>query len=363
MSVSLCMITPAASRLLAAAAAVSLAGHADPPVFRSERLADGVFMVAPTTRPGFGNDPNSLVVVGDRNVLVVDAQFSATSTRAVIAEVARLTKLPVRWLVNTHAHDDHISGNAEWKRAFPGVTIIGHRQMRAEMLGEGAKNRAGFLKNIPATSQFLRDLASKGRGIDGAPTDSAEVQAFRDYADLIERFAADSGRVEPTPPDTTFADTLEPHVGRHRVVLRFLGRAHTAGDIVADLPEEGITAIGDLLAWPVPLVGTTSYPREYGATLDRLEALGRRRLVPGHGPVLSDGAYLTEVRRLVESIAHQVDSMRIAGDSLGVIRKAVRLDEFRRLFAGEDRLKNEVFTNYVVQSAIPKAFSDGKNYP
>ena len=69
--------------------------------------------------------------------------------------------------------------------------------------------------------------------------------------------------------------------------------------------------------------------------------------------------HLRNVQRMLQSITTQVDSMRRGGDSLSTVRRNVKLDEFRALFAGDDRLRNELFDNYVVMSAIPKTFRDG----
>lgn len=343
--------------LLAATAVLST--QPAPPRFAASQLAEGIHLIAPTAPLGLGMEPNSLVVVGDNGVLVVDAQFSASSAREVIAAVKRITPRPVRWLVNTHWHDDHISGNATWRAAYPGLSIIAHETARTAMQTDGAKNRAGFLKSGPGTIAFLNDRIAKRTGIDGQPTDQEELDAYAAYNTLIARFAAESLATRPVLPDVLVRDALTLHVGTHRVDIRFLGKAHTASDIVVHLPDDGIIASGDIVVLPVPFVGSTSFPREYGATLDRLLALPHTRIVPGHGPVLRDDEYVRQARAMLGSIRTQVDSMRLAGDSLAVVRRTVTLAPFRAWFAGTNKLKNTLFVNYVLQSAIPKAFADG----
>jgi cyclase len=59
------------------------------------------------------------------------------------------------------------------------------------------------------------------------------------------------------------------HHGNRVIEIRHLGRAHTAADLVVHLPKENIAVTGDLVVWPVPLIGSTSYPAEYGATLEK----------------------------------------------------------------------------------------------
>jgi glyoxylase-like metal-dependent hydrolase (beta-lactamase superfamily II) len=156
-----------------------------------------------------------------------------------------------------------------------------------------------------------------------------------------------------------FDDSLRISAGGTPIVLRYLGRAHTRGDIVVHLPAQRIAITGDIVLAPVPFVGTTSYPREYAATIDGILALSATTVVPGHGSPLRSPQHLRDVQRMLVTITRQVDSMRRGGDSLATVRRVVTLNEFRKLFAGDDRLKNELFDNYVVQSAIPKAFRDG----
>ena len=329
------------------------------PGFRVERLAGNVYLFSPDAIHGFGNDANSVAVIGDSGVLMVDAQFSAASTRAVLDSLRRITRQPVRWVVNTHWHDDHIAGNRAYRNAYPNAEFIAHRYMREDLETEGARNRRSFSGSIAGTADFLRAKISKREGIDGKPTDSLEVAAFQSYIASIERFAAESAQHVVVPPTRVFDDSLKLSVGGTLVVLRYPGRAHTRGDVVVHLPVHRIAAIGDVVLAPVPFVGTTSYPREYAGTIDNIIALSASIIVPGHGQPMRSTNHLRNVQRMLQSITTQVDSMRRGGDSLSTVRRNVKLDEFRALFAGDDRLRNELFDNYVVMSAIPKTFRDG----
>ena len=326
---------------------------------RVESLGRGLLVVSPADTVGFGLDANSLVVEGRDAVLVVDAQFSAQATDAVIAEVRKRTTKPVRWLVNTHWHDDHVSGNAAWLRAYPALTIVSARAMREDMVRDGASNRANFLKSIPGTTAYLTSLADKGTALDGTPTDSGEVRAFRAYAAVLQRFAADSALTHPTPPTRVFdvVDTID--LGARRVIVRNIGKGHTRADVIVEVPQDGVIATGDLIITPVPFIGSTSFPREYAQTIDALLARPHRLLVPGHGSVQRDDRYAIAVRELTTSIARQVDSLRRLSMPLDSVRAHVNLTQFRERFAARDRLRNELFGYYVISSAIPKAYTDG----
>ncbi|HEX2205969.1 MAG TPA: MBL fold metallo-hydrolase, partial [Longimicrobium sp.] len=102
----------------------------DPAGFDVERVADGVYAVVRREPAGLWFEANNAFVVGDDGVVVVDANFSVAATREVIAAIRRVTPKPVRYVVNTHWHDDHITGNRAYRDAFPGVEFVGHATAR-----------------------------------------------------------------------------------------------------------------------------------------------------------------------------------------------------------------------------------------
>ena len=123
------------------------------------------------------------------------------------------------------------------------------------------------------------------------------------------------------------------------------------------LPKEGIVITGDVVVWPVPLVGSTSYPIDYGATLENVLALRGSILIPGHGQVLRDDSYLKLMIRLLSSIKQQTESAVARGETLEQTRKSVNLDEFRKAFAGDSKFKRFIFDVYVTDPAVAAAFN------
>ena len=77
------------------------------------KLADGVYGAIYSEMKRDPVQSNSLIIIGDDGVCVVDAHYTPSAARATIAEIRKLTRLPVRYVVTTHWHDDHIFGNSE----------------------------------------------------------------------------------------------------------------------------------------------------------------------------------------------------------------------------------------------------------
>ena len=121
---------------------------------------------------------------------------------------------------------------------------------------------------------------------------------------------------------------------------------------------------GDLVIWPVPYVGNPqSHPGEWGATLENLRRLNASAIVPGHGPVLHDDAYIQLMVRLFASMKEQVEAAVARGETLEQTRKSVNLDEFQKLFAGESRMRRDVFASYVKGAGLAAAYTDATTKP
>ena len=133
-------------------------------------LGDRVWAAVRREPLGLAQNANSLVVAGDSAMLVVDAQFTREATRETMAAVRAATPLPVRWIVNTHWHDDHVAGNQVWRDSFPDVRVAMHAATRADLLGVARENRAREVAGGPAAMGARdRDRARRTRrGYDDA---------------------------------------------------------------------------------------------------------------------------------------------------------------------------------------------------
>jgi glyoxylase-like metal-dependent hydrolase (beta-lactamase superfamily II) len=200
-------------------------------------------------------DLNCGLVVGEDACLVVDTRAHLGEAADLVAAVRTVTPHP--WtVVNTHAHYDHCFGN----EAFRPAPVWGARGCAAAILATGERQRAAAV---------------------------AELEAAGD------RQAADLLRVAPLdPPDHPVDDVAALDIGGREVVLRFLGRGHTAHDLVVEVESTGegtVVFAGDLVEEGAPPAFEDAWPGEWPATLGRLHALARGPVVPGHGAVVDAG--------------------------------------------------------------------------
>lgn len=329
--------------------------------FEMAKVAEGVYAAIRTEPPGLTVNGNSVFIINDEDVFVVDTTLTPGTAREELAALRKLTSKPVKYVINTHWHDDHIMGNQVYRDAFPGVEFIAHAATRHYLPTTGLSNRKGAMseQGYPGFIAFLKQQLQENKSGFGGPLDEEEQKTIQSDIKIAERYMAENPGAEIVLPTITLEDRLTFHRGNRIIDIRFLGRGHTSGDIVVHLPKEGIVIAGDLVIWPVPYVGNPqSHPGDWSSTLERLIALKPTAVVPGHGPVLHDVSYINLMARLFASMKQQVEAAVARGENIEQTRKSVNLEEFRRLFAGESRMRRAIFGNYVKGSGVAAAFSD-----
>lgn len=312
----------------------------------------------------FRMDPiqgNSLIVVGDDGVLVVDAGRTPHSARALIAEIRRRTDKPVRVVVNTHWHDDHVFGNQAYADAFPGVVLAAHATTRDEMVQRSIPSLTTYgVEYWRKMADGFEQRLAKGTRTDGTPLSDEQKTRLRDQARTIHEFLPKIPEQRIVLPSLTFVDRLTLYLGQREVQLLHLGTGNTAGDVVVFLPKEKIVATGDLVVHPVPFA-YGSAPGPWVRTLEQLRGLGAALIVPGHGPVMRDTVYLDQLIGMLGSLVRQVSAAVAKGLTLEDTRKTIDLETFRAFFGGDDAFRRATFADSILREAVERAYHGAKS--
>ncbi|MCB1033613.1 MAG: MBL fold metallo-hydrolase [Acidobacteria bacterium] len=328
-------------------------------VFNIEELASGVYVALQPTAGRF-NDSNSVIILTEQEVIVVDSQANADAVGEIVRWIDEASRGPLRFLINTHWHSDHTQGNDIYRRVYPkDLTIIGH-----ESLVEDVPKRAGahLEEQIEALTQALPEAEAQlesGLGADGGEM-SEEARARLRIG--IERARLRLERYRTTrllPPDLTYRDRMVLRRPGRTLELRHV-RAHTRGDTVIYLPEDRILITGDVLD-DLPY-GGHGYPGDWIRTLEELESLDFEIQVPGHGRVRHGKAHLRLVLRMFRSLAEQTRSAAKGGKSLEETQAAVDLGEFRTLLAGDDATAQRAFDAWMPET-IARAYAEATGQP
>jgi glyoxylase-like metal-dependent hydrolase (beta-lactamase superfamily II) len=240
---------------LSAALALAFAGAAA----GATEIAPGIDLVPGRFVPGIQPDGNSIVLRGKDGLIVVDTGRHPEHTQAVI-DFARQAHLPVKVIVNSHWHLDHIGGNVLLRQAYPGVEVYA-----SAALGDAPKD---FLDHY--REQLVEAI--------GKATDAEQKKRWQQEVALL-----DSGPA--TPPDVVVSRSGERDVAGRTLDLELESYAVTAGDVWIFDPETRVLISGDLVTLPVPLLDTAC-PEGWRRALGHLAERDFSLLIPGHGPPL-----------------------------------------------------------------------------
>jgi cyclase len=230
-------------------------------LFTIKPLGNNVF--AAIAKPKSSAGSNAGFVIGDDSVVVIDTFQDAAAAHQLLAEIQKLTKLPIKFVVNTHYHLDHVTGNAVFAQA--GAVVIAHKNVRTWIHTENLK--------------FF------GAGI--KPEQKAWIDGL---------FA----------PNLVYDSSLELFLGSRRVLVRyFLG--HTGGDSVVSVPDADVYFCGDLF-WnkSLPNLIDASTEKWIASDLKMADEEPKATFIPGHGEVgtvaevRAMAAYLTDLRAALE---------------------------------------------------------------
>ena len=236
-------------------------------------------------------DPNSAVVVGDDGCLVFDAQATPAMANELIARVAKITDKPIQYVLLTHYHAVRTLGAA----AFTGAEIYASDATRGLIAERGKQDMESEIGRFP--------------------------RLFR-AAETI---------VGLTWPTVTFPDQISVWLGRREVRIMHIGRGHTAGDVIAVVPDAGVVFSGDLVEYKSACYCGDAHFADWLAALDNLAEMRAVAMVPGRGAALTtpemaaEGIALTSdfIATLYGSVSESVAKGRSLKDAFDFARLAM----------------------------------------
>src|ERR1700722_7534922 len=207
-------------------------------MFDIKPIADGVY--AAIAKPAFRTNCNSIIVLLDDGVLVVDTESKPSAAQELIGFIKGLTDKPVKYLVITHFHADHTQGAEAYLKVWPGAEIISSEATRASIVQRGTARLQHESRAVPGQMEQLRsDLrtASSDMQREGIEKNLREADAY----------LAETKRMQIAIPTITVSHSLVLKRASRTVQFLWLGKAHTDGDLFVFLPGEKVLLTGDSL--------------------------------------------------------------------------------------------------------------------
>jgi cyclase len=297
------------------------------------KLADGVYAIEHERFSG-----NTTVIIGDREVFVVDSCYLPSLAREDIAQIRQWTNKPVGYLLITHFHNDHNNGNKTYLDAFPSLAIIAQAETKKDM----DLIQPGNIERGP--KEYAAKIAAykQGKDLDGKPLSEEDKKQALDALPRLAQMEEEFKSMVYQSPTLTFTDKLDIDIGNREVQVKHLGRGNTPGDTIVYLPKEKVVVAGDLVVHPIPYTDD-GYPAEWAETLHKMGQLDAEIIVPGHGPVLHNKTYLYLVADLLQSAVDQIRAQvrccigHPGFHTLDEIKSSIDLTPFRAKFAGNDK--------------------------
>jgi glyoxylase-like metal-dependent hydrolase (beta-lactamase superfamily II) len=231
-------------------------------------------------------DPNTGVIIGDDSVMIVDAQATPRLANMVIENIRKVTDKPIRYVVLTHYHAVRVLGAS----AYNADHIIMSEKARGMVVERGQEDW---------DSEFGR------------------------FPRLFEGHESIPGL---TWPSITFTDRMTLYLGKRRVDLQFLGRAHTAGDIVAFVPDANVMFTGDIIEYHSACYCGDGHFLDWPKTVEKIRAYDLDAIAPGRGDALvgrnavnlaldNTADFVTSTYRPIARVAQGGGSLKEAWDA------------------------------------------------
>ncbi len=248
---------------------------------------------------------NAAIVDLGASLLLVDSHITPAAAWVLLEELAPLTPKPIRYVVNTHFHFDHIHGNQVFGDE---VEILGH-QTTYDIVSSGGSVSGtawdGFVATLP------NQIAAIEAELQAAPEGEREEVAAR--LARMRAYQEATAAIEPIAPTITLDGKLAIYRGGHEIQLLWKGRGHTPGDVVVYLPERRVLITGDLVVFGLPFMGD-AFP-EWGDTVRRFAELDFELVLPGHGPPFEDRQKLLNLADYLDDFWEQARGLHAAGTS------------------------------------------------
>lgn len=250
-----------------------------------------------------GRGGNIGVSIGEDGVFIIDSQFPDASAD-IIQRVKSLSKKPIKLLVNTHHHGDHVGGNSNL--AAEGAIVFSHEKARSRMT-------APYMKAAEEKHQRKIDSIIEGQG-NKISSEELRNKAVIDAEKIVGTIEDNMSLPEGTLPVVSFSKDLTLNFNGEKIMIVHLPYSHTDGDIMLYFTKSNVLHTGDAFVnktYPYIDIKNNGSVNGYMLGLQRIIQLinTETRIIPGHGEIASkdDVSYTYNMLRFLnERIALKV---------------------------------------------------------
>ena len=326
---------------------------ADPQLFDIEKVAEGVYCALARAQAEINS--NAAIFVNSRDVLVVDTHSKPSAAASLIAQINKeITPHPVRYVVNTHFHWDHIQGSHAYRADGGKIDFIASEPTK-QLMSEFAQQRLqASLDEIPKQIDALRVRAGKSSSADEKAFCEEQIRQMLAYQSEMKTFTLEL-------PTITLDKSYLIKDEAHELHIEFHGHAHTAGDVVVFCPQKRVVATGDMIHGFLPFI-RDGFPKTWPKTMDSVAQLGFDKICPGHGPVQQSQERLIDMRNYIEELTEKVEAGKKAGQSIAELQKTITVASLKSMQSnGYSKYVSDNQYKYTPNFGSPAPLQDGVN--
>jgi len=262
-------------------------------------------------------DPNSGVIIGDDSVMVIDAQATPAMANELIARVAKITDKPIKYVLLTHYHAVRVLGAS----AFKNAEILASDTTRGLIVERGKQDMDSEIGRFPRLFRAVETIPGL------------------------------------TWPSLTFPDQISVWLGRREVRIMHIGRGHTAGDVIAVVPDCGVVFSGDLVEYKSACYCGDAHFTDWPSTLDNLAEMQPTALVPGRGAALTTPEQVKEgIELTTDFLSTLYGSVK---DSVAKGRSLKEAFDFARL-AMDPKFKSYAIYEHCLPFNVSRAYDEAR---
>jgi glyoxylase-like metal-dependent hydrolase (beta-lactamase superfamily II) len=299
-----------------------------------QKIDNGVYVIIHENATDEWPHGNTGVIIGDDAVFVVDACYLPSRARADIHMIRSITKKPVKYLGITHWHFDHNNGIVAYTDSFPGIQIITERksadyiEINSKWWARSSAKENSVKKTILAGLE--KELAIGKDTVTGVNFSEQEIIKKKKLIAQRKNELYELSNLKVVRANKLFDKEMRVQLGGREVIIKDWGKANSVHDITYFLPSEKILFAGDIIVQaPIPYT-FESWPITWIKTLEQIEKMPLKMIVPGHGPVLNDFSYTKLLREFFASAISKAEKALAEGLTLNQLKASADFSEFRK---------------------------------
>ncbi|HEV7782744.1 MAG TPA: MBL fold metallo-hydrolase [Chitinophagaceae bacterium] len=310
------------------------------------KVTDSIYVFKPKIDWLHGN---GVAIIGSDGVFFIDTYIQTNYAEEAIQRLKQITRLPVKYVLNTHWHNDHVIGNYIFKKKFPACSIIAHDATFSDMIKTIKEAVATEMKvnddGIAQAEKELKDGKTQNTGtpLTGSMKDFWEWQIREGY----EYRKAYKGN-QFANADITFSDSMTFHWGSQTIrLIHVASNGHSAGDVIAWIPEKRVVVTGDIIVGPTPYA-TYSNIKGMVNSIQSIIDLDPAVVIPGHGEIGYDLSYPRLLKQAFSTYIQGIEKAMEDKIPYREAKKSISFPEIDNKITGDDEIKKWAYRSFFI---------------